>query len=500
MYETEGKGKITVKRLLICVMSLCLVIFGTVLRASAVNEQNLRSYGQVVVAETKSSSSSYAVLTGYEQVSQGVWERKMDSVDGRVGANGIVPIADRRQSTNTTPAGIMRLKTAMGKDENPGALLPYRQITESLYWDLNSWSPNYNRLVESCPSGYSEHLISYQVYEYLFTTDYNDEQTPGKGAAIFLHCTGKGATGGCVAMPQENMVQCMRWLDPAKEPVLLVTLSTDKWSYFTPDAATFQVCRRENVGNVIHWNAASGAGQYAIERATSAGGPFETVAVCKGADTSMWIDTKGGPGDYYRITTQALVDGQCRASATSAVQRPDGPFVDVDGSAYYGNAVAWAVEQGITEGTTLYTFSPNWNCTRAQAVTFLWRAAGQPEPEGDALEFTDVPENLYYYKAVCWAVEQGITEGIGNKQFAPNLPCTRGQIVTLLWRYAGKPEIESQTEGFLDVTEGAYYQDAVNWALTREITNGTGDGRFCPDGVCTRGQIVTFLWRNDHMK
>lgn len=484
------------KRFLVCMMMMCLVPFGMTLRVSAAEDQTLKFYGQVVIAETESSSSSYAVLTGYEQVSPGMWERKMDSVNGRVGANGIVPIADRRQSTNTTPAGIMRLKTAMGKGENPGARLPYRQITDNLYWDLNSWSPNYNRLVESRPNGYSEHLISYPVYEYLFTTDYNDEQVPGKGAAIFLHCTGKGATGGCVAMPQENMVQCMRWLDPVQNPVLLVTLSTDKWSYFTPDAAEFLVCRRARTGNVIHWNVASGAGQYEIQRAATAAGPFETVAVYNGTDTNVYVDADGGAEAYYRIVTRTLVDGESRASAVSAVQRPSGLFADVSSSSYYGNAVAWAVEQNITYGTTLYTFSPNENCTRAQAVTFLWRAAGQPEPENTAMDFTDVPEDQYYYKAVCWAVERGITVGTGNGWFAPNLPCTRGQIVTFLWRYAGKPETETQTEGFSDVAQGAYYQDAVDWALEQEITYGTGDGCFSPEAACTRSQIVSFLFRN----
>ena len=484
------------KRFLIFLMTLCLVSFGTALRVSAAEDQTLKSYGQVIIAETESSSSSYAVCTGYEQVSQGVWERKMDSVNGRVGANGIVPIANRRQSTNTTPAGIMRLKTAMGKGEDPGALLPYQQITNNLYWDLNSWSPNYNRLVEFRPNGYSEHLISYSVYEYLFTTDYNEEQVPGKGAAIFLHCTGKSATGGCVAMPQENMVQCMRWLDSARDPVLLVTLSADKWSYFTPDAAKFQVCRRARTGNIIHWSATSGAGQYEIQRAAAAAGPFKTVAVCNGRDTNVWVDADGGAGDFYRIVTRALVDGQSRASAVSAVQKPSGLFVDVSRSSYYESAVAWAVEQGITEGTTLYTFSPKQSCTRSQAVAFLWRAAGQPEPENASMDFADVSENQYYYKAVCWAVEQGITVGVGNGRFAPNQPCTRGQIVTFLWRYVGEPETETQTMGFSDVALEAYYQNAVAWALERGITYGTGDDCFRPEAACTRSQVVAFLFRN----
>lgn len=169
-------------------------------------------------------------------------------------------------------------------------------------------------------------------------------------------------------------------------------------------------------------------------------------------------------------------------------------FVDVPESAYYYDAVYWAVGEGITNGTTATTFSPNNACTRAQMVTFLWRAAGEPEPETTVNPFTDVSESAYYYEAVLWAVEQGITNGTTATTFAPNATVTRGQTVTFLWRNAGSPATGNGS--FTDVAADAYYADAVAWAASEGITSGTTATTFSPNSNCTRAQIVTFLYRD----
>lgn len=169
------------------------------------------------------------------------------------------------------------------------------------------------------------------------------------------------------------------------------------------------------------------------------------------------------------------------------------PFVDVPASAYYYDAVAWAVENGVTGGTTATTFSPNNACTRAQMVTFLWRAAGEPEPETTVNPFTDVSASAYYYEAVLWAVERGITNGTSATTFSPDATVTRGQTVTFLWRNAGSPAASGS--GFADVAADAYYATAVAWAAREGITSGTSATAFSPSNACTRAQIVTFLYR-----
>ena len=168
-------------------------------------------------------------------------------------------------------------------------------------------------------------------------------------------------------------------------------------------------------------------------------------------------------------------------------------FKDVASDSYYYEAVQWAVEKGITEGTSIETFSPHAICTRAQTVTFLWRAAGSPEPTGTINPFSDLSPYAYYYKAVLWAVENRITQGTSADTFSPNMTVTRGQTVTLLHRAAGSPLAGSSA--FDDVAANAYYAKAVAWAAENGITSGTGSGKFSPGADCTRGQIVTLLYR-----
>ena len=173
------------------------------------------------------------------------------------------------------------------------------------------------------------------------------------------------------------------------------------------------------------------------------------------------------------------------------------PFVDVKQGDYYYDAVQWAVGKKITSGTSATTFTPDGICTRAQTVTFLWRSQGSPKAAGAENPFTDVSKDAYYYDAVLWAVEQGITNGTSAITFSPDATVTRGQTAAFLWRVAKQPQVDQTANPFADVTQDAYYYNAVLWGVAKEITNGTSSTTFSPDQGCTRAQIVTFLWRTN---
>ena len=174
---------------------------------------------------------------------------------------------------------------------------------------------------------------------------------------------------------------------------------------------------------------------------------------------------------------------------------PSSSFTDITPGAYYEKAVTWAVDNGITNGTSDTTFSPNDACNRGQLVTFLWRMAGKPIAQNRNNPFTDVKEGTFCYEAVLWAAEQGITTGKTATTFCPAETCTRGQAITFLWRYAGKPAPKTQTRQFTDVAAGSFCDQAVLWAVENGITNGKSAAIFDPMGKCTRAQAVTFLYR-----
>ena len=199
--------------------------------------------------------------------------------------------------------------------------------------------------------------------------------------------------------------------------------------------------------------------------------------------------TDKGNGKY----TFTMPSGKAKINATFTKEAEPSPFSDVSTSAYYYEAVKWAQEKGITGGIGNGLFGPNRPCTRAQIVTFLWRAAGSPAPKSMS-SFTDVPADAFYAKAVAWAVENGITSGTGEGKFSPNAICTRAQSVTFLYRTSGSPAVSGSAE-FSDVSTTAFYADAVAWAAKKGITTGIGGGLFGSDNDCTRSQIVTFLWR-----
>ena len=219
-----------------------------------------------------------------------------------------------------------------------------------------------------------------------------------------------------------------------------------------------------------------------------------------GSDTGLWEDPLllcviiHDPEYTYRYGTTTLfkLDEKNAAvkSATTAPTQPTAPaapsFADVKADAYYADAVKWAVEKGITAGTTATTFSPNNTCTTAQILTFLWRANGSPAPTGNNAA---VPAGQYYTDAANWALEKGLTDN-----FSADTPATRAATVTYLWKLAGKPAAEAAA--FTDVDAGAEYAQAVAWAVKKGVTAGTSATTFAPDNTCTRGQIVTFLHRD----
>ena len=263
-----------------------------------------------------------------------------------------------------------------------------------------------------------------------------------------------------------------------------------------------------------HWRY-NGSGHsysyYTIKATAGAGGsiaPSGNVSVREGRDQTFTIT----PDKGYAVAN-VKIDGKSigavksytfeNVSRTHTIEvifmkangNPQtGVFVDVATGSYYEDAVDWAVENGITKGTDDTHFSPDGICTRAQAVTFLWRTAGSPKPETRAMPFTDVPVGSYYYDAVLWAVENGITKGTSDTTFSPNMTCTRAQIVAFLWRSEKSPAAGTANP-FADVKSTAYYADAVLWAVKEDITKGSTNTTFSPDADCTRAQIVTFLWR-----
>ena len=201
----------------------------------------------------------------------------------------------------------------------------------------------------------------------------------------------------------------------------------------------------------------------------------------------------GASGD--ELTKQP--DGSLYCSICQRDICSEASFSDVEEADYFYDPVLWAVENNITNGMSETEFAPDAFCTRGQVVTFLWRAAKQPEVSSKNNPFTDVEQGQYYYDAVLWAVEAGITNGYSATQFAPDKICTRAQVATFLWRWQGQPLPKNPTNPFTDVAPSAYYYDAVLWAVEKGITNGVSATAFAPDADCTRGQIVTFLYRND---
>ena len=285
-----------------------------------------------------------------------------------------------------------------------------------------------------------------------------------------------------------------------------------KWVFTPADSANYTTLT--GTIELYHKSSSSGSGWYYT---------YYTIKATAGTNGSIspsgWTSVRDGRDQTFTITpdkgyavAKVLVDGKSVGAVKSYTFKnvtkdhtieaifmksngnpQTGVFVDVAEGSYYEEAIDWAVEKGITNGVSSNMFAPNDPCTRAQIVTFLWRAAGSPAPKS-MRSFTDVPADTFYAKAVAWAVENGITSGTGESKFSPNSTCTRAQAVTFLYRASGSPAVSGKAE-FSDVSTTAFYADAVAWAAKKGITTGIGGGLFGSDNDCTRGQIVTFLWR-----
>ena len=361
----------------------------------------------------------------------------------------------------------------LGSDGNlyaPGESVPEVVTTLTAQWTVNQYTITYDLAggtVEGNPDTYTIETVAFTL------------KNPTKSGYTFTGWSGTGLDG------ENNMT------------VTILTGSTGNRSY------------------TAHWRYNGGGGSgysyYTIKATAGAGGsisPSGNVSVREGRDQTFTIT----PDKDYAVAN-VKIDGKSIGAVKSytfenvrrthtievifmkANGNPQiGVFVDVATGSYYEDAVDWAVENGITKGTDNTHFSPDGICTRAQAATFLWRAAGSPKPETRTMPFTDVLAGSYYYDAVLWAVENGITKGTSNTTFSPNMTCTRAQIVTFLWRSEKSPAAGTANL-FVDVKSTAYYADAVLWAVKEDITKGTTNITFSPDADCTRAQIVTFLWR-----
>ena len=319
-------------------------------------------------------------------------------------------------------------------------------------------------------------------------------------------------TKGSTLNPSDGKLE---WVDDKGEPLpddtTVKANTTYKWR-FTPDDDNYTTLTGEVE---LYHKSSSGGGwydsYYTIKTTAGAGGsisPSGSVSVREGRDQTFTIT----PDKSYAVSN-VKIDGKSigavksytfeNVSRTHTIEvifmkangNPQtGVFVDVATGSYYEDAVDWAVGNGITQGTDATHFAPDGICTRAQAVAFLWRAAGSPKPETRTMPFTDVPAGSYYYDAVLWAVENDITKGTSDTTFSPNMTCTRAQIVAFLWRSEKSPAA-GIANPFADVKSDAYYADAVLWAVKENITKGTTNTTFSPNADCTRAQIVTFLWR-----
>ena len=386
------------------------------------------------------------------------------------GGSEVAPITQGYGTTITAPEAPTKSGyTFMGWNPEIPVTMPAEDRTVTAQWTLDRYTISYN-LNNGTATGNPD---SYTVESDAITLN-----TPTRPGYTFTGWSGTGLTG------ENNLT------------VTIEKGSTGDRSY------------------TAHWRynggGSSGYSYYTIKATAGAGGsisPSGNVSVREGRDQTFTIT----PDKGYAVAN-VKIDGKSigavksytfeNVSRTHTIEvifmkangNPQtGVFVDVATGSYYYDAVDWAVENGITNGVSSNMFAPDDPCTRAQIVTFLWRAAGSPAPKSMS-SFTDVPADAFYAKAVAWAVENGITSGTGEGKFSPNAICTRAQSVTFLYRASGSPAVSGSAE-FSDVSTTAFYADAVAWAAKKGITTGIGGGLFGSDNDCTRSQIVTFLWR-----
>ena len=316
------------------------------------------------------------------------------------------------------------------------------------------------------------------------------------GVCSFAGCismTSVTISNGITAIPERAFSECPA-LESVRIPASVTTIGKQAFWYCS-NLKEIAIC-----GNVSTIGDAAFSGLWwdGVELTIAGTAPtfgsmvFEDIQVTAyypGEDPTWTSDVRQ---DYGGFVTWVPYSGSCPGGLACA----GGHFTDmpaVDNWAH--NGIEFAIENGITTGTSATTFSPNADCTRGQVVAFLWRAAGCPEPISTECPFTDVVPGSFYYKATLWAVENGITSGTGNGKFSPNAICTRGQVVAFLWRAAGKPEPTNTECVFTDAAPGYFYYTPMLWAVENGITTGTSATTFSPDANCSRSQVVTFLYR-----
>lgn len=302
-------------------------------------------------------------------------------------------------------------------------------------------------------------------------------------------------TEGAIDLPDAPRIH-LRVLEDGDTALVEVTYDCYKVT-FDPNGGSVEetVAFTDGEGRLEQLPVPVRSGSYRFDgwyRDTEAGPEQVTTATAFTMDTQIyakWHKKSSGGSSSEPLPTPSEPEEETKEEI-----RKELPFLDVSAGDYFYDAVSWAYGNGITSGAGGTAFGPDQRCSRAQIVTFLWRVAGSPEPERWDNPFRDVSEGDYYYKAVLWALEQGITSGTSPDTFSPDADCTRGQAMTFLYKAAGAPPVE-RTSAFEDVADGAYYGDAVTWAADRNITSGTGPNRFGPGADCTRGQIISFLYR-----
>ena len=295
-----------------------------------------------------------------------------------------------------------------------------------------------------------------------------------------------GAAGDTVTLPV--IIKSTNYADATVEVVITLTKpSYSGGGSYTP-SYTVSVDKTENGTITVSPKSASKGDTVTITVKPDKGYELDTLKVLDKDGDKVKLTEKNGKYTFKMPSGKVTVKGSFVEEAPVQI------FKDVPVDAYYYEAVKWAAEKGITGGVGNGLFAPNQPCTRAQIVTFLWRAAGSPAPKNMS-SFADVPADAFYAKAVAWAVENGITGGTGDGKFSPDATCTRAQSVTFLYRAAGSPKVSGSAE-FGDVATNTYYADAVAWAAKNGITGGIGGGLFGSGNDCTRAQIVTFLYRS----
>ena len=309
----------------------------------------------------------------------------------------------------------------------------------------------------------------------------------------------------CMGMNDSDVVTFTVQVEPELFDVLVTSDPEASGCVIGPDQATLPLRAENATGEAI-----VAYGVTALEDASDrelAASVAETIPAGETVTERTVTLTGLKPDTVYVYRTYVTLEQSGEAESQDYIfttaksdvtpAAPTNPFTDVPTGEYYYDPVLWAVNHvpQITKGTSDTTFSPDATCTRGQVVTFLWRAMGEPEPTTTANKFSDVATSDYFYKAVLWAVEKGITLGTSDTTFSPNDPCTRAHVVTFLWRAEGQPQA-SGTNPFADVANGQYYYSAVLWAVSKNITQGTSATTFSPDNPCTRAQIVTFLYRD----